>query len=785
LSDGAVHAGAMINAHSCADRKPIDIIVPVYKSVRLTTRCLNSLADHIQEIAGNDPRLIVINDSPDESNVRAMLDAFASRHSYATVLENERNLGFVKSVNKGLEIACKAGRDVILVNADTETFAGTLENLAKAAYADPQIGFASPRSNNASFCSLPHFHGGAVADQADSHKLWQVLSRTMPAFHFVPTAVGFYLFIKHEVIANFGFLDDEFGLGYEEENDLILRANKVGYRAVLVNNAFAYHAGSASFGLLGMNLRDHQEANLRKMTQRHVEYLPLIRRYEASAHFRAEACLSHISPSKDNRLRIAFDLSSVACNYNGTAEMSVAIVEAFHERHSSTFGVHVVCSQEVFEFHKLDRHPRLQRHDVDRGMPEKFAIGVQLGQPFTVGAITALEDLAAINIFGMLDTIAEDCGYLSITHQLGDLWEHVARHASGLFFNSKCSEQAFITRYPHAKSASRYTKLLPTKLSSYRKSAGNSSGDHVLIMGNHFAHKASDATAELLGAAFPTEQFVVLGKQNRMSGNVRAYRSGTIGDKQMESLYARASTVVLPSHVEGFGFGLLHALAAGKVVVARDIPATREILSTYDRYSGVFLYTNDNDVVSALQLAMKESASHVDDDGAETWNDWVDGFAGFCGALMLDGRIFERLVDRIYAGDQLRKAELHHRVNSLSLANFAVAPVHAQDVSLPKNKGTITDAKGRQWLPARNVKELLGLDHEDFVCSSYVTLFNRLPDSDGLVNYLTELQSGVSKIEILTRLRKSSEGRRTALSLTGYRSIEWRTRLRSLLGLVG
>ena len=37
------------------DRKAIDIIVPVYKSVHLTSRCLDSLADHIQEIAGTLP----------------------------------------------------------------------------------------------------------------------------------------------------------------------------------------------------------------------------------------------------------------------------------------------------------------------------------------------------------------------------------------------------------------------------------------------------------------------------------------------------------------------------------------------------------------------------------------------------------------------------------------------------------------------------------------------------------------------------------------------------------
>src|SRR6266853_580941 len=123
-----------------AIRTSIDIIVPVYKSVRLTFRCLESLAKNIHELATHAPRLLVINDSPGEQDVSQMLDGFARRHSYVTVLENERNLGFVKTVNRGLVLARKDRRDVILVNADTETFPQTLKNLVNVAYADPQIG---------------------------------------------------------------------------------------------------------------------------------------------------------------------------------------------------------------------------------------------------------------------------------------------------------------------------------------------------------------------------------------------------------------------------------------------------------------------------------------------------------------------------------------------------------------------------------------------------------------------------------------------------------------------
>ena len=406
-----------------------------------------------------------------------------------------------------------------------------------------------------------------------------------------------------------------------------------------------------------------------------------------------------------------------------------------------------------------------------------------MGQPFSVHAISVLEDLAVINVFGMLDTIAEDCGYLSITHQLETLWGHVARHANGLFFNSKFSERSVLARYPDAKSLSRYARLLPTKLSCYKKPSGPASGEHVLIMGNHFAHKRSDATAELLKVAFPAIQFVVLGAQNSVSRNVRSYKSGTLADKQMESLYTRASIVILPSHVEGFGLGLVHALAARKVIVARDIPATREILSTYKDVGGVFLYRDDADIVSTLKLAMNEHASQVNDEGAATWDDWVDGFANFSLELLKQDDLFERLVRRIREGDLLRKAEMHDRLQAVTptFPHTQAAVPEKVPIMLTKAK-TLMDKKGRGWTPVRHVRELLDLDGEEFIYGAYVTLFKRLPDSDGLVNYLSELQAGISKLEIVSRLRRSSEGRKQAQPLSGYRSIVMRMRLRSLMG---
>jgi hypothetical protein len=235
--------------------------------------------------------------------------------------------------------------------------------------------------------------------------------------------------------------------------------------------------------------------------------------------------------------------------------------------------------------------------------------------------------------------------------------------------------------------------------------------------------------------------------------------------------------------VEGFGFGLVHALAARKVVVARDIPATREILATYKKYRGVFLYSDEGDIVRALKLAMIENSSHVNDEGTEGWSDWVDGFASFCASLVDQEDIFERASRRIYAGDLLRKAELLDRLQAAApFSTVPASPKGTDEARIDKN-GAIVDAQGRQWQPVRHVKHLLSLDGEDFVYCAYVTLFNRLPDSDGLVNYLTELQSGTSKIQIVARLRNSSEWQRSGNSIAGYWREVIRTRLRYLNSL--
>jgi hypothetical protein len=345
---------------------------------------------------------------------------------------------------------------------------------------------------------------------------------------------------------------------------------------------------------------------------------------------------------------------------------------------------------------------------------------------------------------------------LSLAQPLDELWGFVARHANGISYISEFSQRCFESRFPEAASKQKYTRLLPTRLSEYRRTV-SAGGEltHVMIMGNHFAHKASQVTADILSAAFPATQFVMLGKETQVRGNVRSYKAGLLSEEQIRSLYDQASMVVLPSYLEGFGLGLVHSLAAGKVIVARDIPATREILATYRSVSGVFLYQDELALVSAMKAAMQVPSSTVDDGGAHSWDDWADGFADFCRDIANADDAFSLLVERIRACDLLERA-----------ARSAIGEL----------------MRTQRLVPCRDIRQLFALDGEQFIRAAYATIFARHPDTDGLRHYLSELDAGISKFTLISRLRESDEGRSKNLPLAGFRRAAIVQHMRSLRG---
>jgi len=759
----------------------IDIIVPVYKNKDLTELCLNSVAQNLEEIKENSPRVIIINDSPDHTEVSKFLIDFTKYHKFAKLIINEKNLGFVKSVNKGLALSRAAGRAAILVNSDTITFPGTLVKLIEAAASDPQIGFACPRSNNASLSTLPklpHNLAGASITPEQTYKNWKAISDLLPAVSYAPTAVGFYLYINPDVVANFGKLNEDFELGYEEENDLVMRANKVGYRAVLANHSFAFHSGSASFLLQDFDLDSHKNKNLQKINAIHPEFLRLVRNYERSPEFIAENLLKNLIPSKQGKFRIAIDLSRLGLHTNGTSELVIAVVTEIANNFAHKYDLTVICSKAAFKFHGLDKLPNIECTESITG---NYAIAINLGQPFDLHQINVLETLAPINIYGMLDVIAEDCGYVSIQFDIDRFWRYATNHSNGLFFISKFSELTYFNRHPLEHNKKAYTKLLSTKVSEYSKRYKDiSRGErHILVLGNHFAHKDSDITAKRIAEQLTNCNVVVLGSDNFTSGNLKGYRSGTVADEIMNDLVAKASVVVLPSYYEGFGFGFMHALALNKPIVARDIPATREILESFSSVEGVALYKNNDDVTDLIAEMVTVGFSKVDDTHAGDWKKWTSGFMSFCDELIQSKDIYARTVERLHAGNNLREFfQLRDMLNSAQ-SGQSTLPIA---VNIPSQQVTQVSPV-QQAAPSKSdeksiktVDDLMSLNDGDFVKTAYQKILLRECDNEGFLFYLNKIKNGHSKIEIIRDMKNSPEGKSANSKFTGLENGKFNSR---------
>jgi GT2 family glycosyltransferase len=228
------------------------VLVPIYRGLATTLACLHSVLATL----GPADRLIVIDDASPEPALTTAVQAMAAARALtllpACPRDPGRNLGYPAAANAGLRAA--AGADVVLLNSDTVVYPGWLAALRDAVHAVPDIGTATPLSNDATIFSYPDPANPAppAADGAALAAMALVVNagRTVD----VPTGHGFCLFIRAACLRDTGLLRaDVFAQGYGEENDFCERARARAWRHVAVPSVYVSHVGGVSFGAA----RDH------------------------------------------------------------------------------------------------------------------------------------------------------------------------------------------------------------------------------------------------------------------------------------------------------------------------------------------------------------------------------------------------------------------------------------------------------------------------------------------------------------------------------------------------
>ncbi len=249
------------NRRRLADANTLDVIVPVYRGHADTLVCLLSV---LRAPVTTAFEVIVVNDASPEPDLARDLRALADM-GLITLIENERNLGYPASVNRGL--ALHPGRDVVLLNSDTEVFGDWLDRLT--AHASGDVATVTPLTDNGTICGypLPCRANAALAD-ADCATLDAMAARINPGRSLaIPTGVGFCMAVRRDALRRIGPFDAAaFGRGYGEENDFCLRAAAAGWRNVMALDVFVRHRGERSFGSAAHPAR---EAGLQEVRRRY------------------------------------------------------------------------------------------------------------------------------------------------------------------------------------------------------------------------------------------------------------------------------------------------------------------------------------------------------------------------------------------------------------------------------------------------------------------------------------------------------------------------------------
>lgn len=248
------------------------VVVPVYNALDEARDCLRSILNHTDLTRD---RLLVIDDGSPDPEAAPMLAEFEGLPG-VTVLKNDPNIGYTRTINRGIQEA--GGDDVVLLNSDTIVTPKWLEGLRAAAYSRPKVATVTAMSDNAGAFSFPEFDRYCPKPAHLSHAeyallLTQAASGCVPPE--VPTGSGFCMYIRRALLDVCGLFDAEaFPRGYGEENDFCMRALKAGWVNLISPWSFVYHARTASF----KNEKEKLvKAGVDVVTRRYPDYAELVK----------------------------------------------------------------------------------------------------------------------------------------------------------------------------------------------------------------------------------------------------------------------------------------------------------------------------------------------------------------------------------------------------------------------------------------------------------------------------------------------------------------------------
>lgn len=223
--------------------REVTVVVPIYNAADDVEVCIERLLAYTSKSV----RVILIDDASPDEQISKILDRYKSVANF-TILTNDINLGFTKTVNRGIKEA--GDSDVIFLNSDARVTPRWIEGMRKAAYSDMSVGTVTAMSDRAGAFSAPKIGNDNDLPDGVSEIDFSIAfrRRSKGLYPTVPTGNGFCMYVRRDLIDEIGPLDEiAFPRGYGEENDFCMRARKKGWRNIIDDRTYVYHDRNKSF----------------------------------------------------------------------------------------------------------------------------------------------------------------------------------------------------------------------------------------------------------------------------------------------------------------------------------------------------------------------------------------------------------------------------------------------------------------------------------------------------------------------------------------------------------
>jgi GT2 family glycosyltransferase len=218
----------------------LSIIIVSWNTREYLLPCLRSIFEKRQ---GTGWEIIIVDNGSQDGGRIEVKRAFPSVH----IIENERNLGFAKAVNQGLQKA--SGRYVLLLNPDAQVKDGAIERFVSFMDSNSDVGVAGAQllnSNGSKQNSIANFPSLGTELLNKSLLRW-LFPKKFPGKEAdysepveVDSVIGACMAVRREAIEQVGLLDEDYFL-FLEETDWCYRMKKAGWTIYHVPQAEVYH----------------------------------------------------------------------------------------------------------------------------------------------------------------------------------------------------------------------------------------------------------------------------------------------------------------------------------------------------------------------------------------------------------------------------------------------------------------------------------------------------------------------------------------------------------------